>query len=318
MNIKLIHILNNLTGDREQKSIKNLSRLKKVGVNYIQQVTPLFSGDMSLVEPLINTRFNSQPRNKSHYGLYQSYKKAIEENFTDDIDCLIVCECDSILNIDINYFPLEIERTLNFCNKYDLSLFSWGGMYINNEIQGMVIKKDKDYPYYCVTNKIIETHFIIFPQKNRLFTLDKIKKPEWETVDIWFNYLMISNTYKIGCSIPELSYQTYGKSVLENRYKGISNEFKYKPSVFQISYNGDLNRIYIFCPIKKIVKIDIYTWNHQTNDIKILFHDVKEFNNNVIWFQPNAFIMEYGGAKISILDNDDNVLTEKYMIYRDF
>jgi hypothetical protein len=151
-----------------------------------------------------------------------------------------------------------------------------------------------------------------------LFTLDKIKKPEWETVDIWFNYLMISNTYKIGCSIPELAYQIYGKSVIENRYKGISNEFKYKPSVFQISYNEDLNRIYIFCPIKKLVKINIYTWNHQTNDIKIIFHKIKEFNNNVIWFQPNAFIMKYGGAKISILDNDDNILTEEYMIYRDF
>jgi len=254
MNIKLIHILNNLTNNDEQKSIKNLSKLKEIGVNYIQY----------------------KP---------QSYKKIIEENFTDNIDCLIVCKYDSILNININYFLLEIKKTLNFCKKYNLSLFSWGG--INNNLP-----KDKDYPYYCITNKNIEPHFIIFPQKN---ILDKI--------DNNINFLNFFD--KIGCSIPELAYQN-SKYTIKN--KNISN------NIFQISYNEDLNRIYIFCPIKKLVKINIYTWNHQTNDIEILFHDVKEFNNNSFWFQPDVFIMKYGGAKISILDNDDNVLTEKYMI----
>jgi hypothetical protein len=316
MNIKLIHILNNLTGDREQKSIKSLSKLKDIGVNYIQQVTPLFSGDMSLIKPPVAKYL--QPRNKAHYGLYQSYRKAIEENFTDDIDCLIVCECDSILNIDINYFPLEMERTLNFCNKYDLSLFSWGGIYTDNIIQSSIIKKDKNYPSYCITNRIIEAHFTIFPQKNRLFTLDKIKKTGWDSADIWLNFLMFSDIYKTGCSIPKFAYQTYGKSVLESRNKGISNKFNYKPSIFQISYNKDLNRVYVYCPIKKTLKVIIYTWDYHTDKIKFIYHKIKEFNNGTIWFQPNTPIMIDGGVKITIMDDNNNILEEKYMIYRDF
>jgi len=89
LNIKLVHILNNVNGDREIQSIENLSRLKNVGVDYIQQITPLYNGNAHN-ETKALTWTPTSPHNKSHYGNYITYKTAIKENFSEDLDALIV------------------------------------------------------------------------------------------------------------------------------------------------------------------------------------------------------------------------------------
>jgi len=186
MKLKLIHILNSINGDREKKSINSLSKLKEFGVNYKQQITPLYNGDLWKLP----TSSSMVHKSKGHYGLYESYKKAIKENFTEDLDALIICECDAILNLDLNKFNIEINKTLNFCNKYNIYHFSWGGRLVNNFEQGVVVNIDNDYPNYVIVNKIIEAHFTILTKQSRNFYLQQINKIKWDSADIWLNELL--------------------------------------------------------------------------------------------------------------------------------
>jgi FkbM family methyltransferase len=294
LNIKLIHILNNIDGEREKISINNLSQLKKIGVDYKQQITPLYDGDLWETPTSSKIIHNS----KAHYGLYESYKKAIKENFTEDLDALIICECDSVLNINIENFNSEINKTLEFCNKYDIYQFSWGGRLIDNYEQGIIIDVDNDYPNYVIVNKIIESHFNIFTKQSINFYLNNIDKIKWDSADIWLNELLIKNNKKNkqGVTLNKLAYQQTGLSSLDKKIKGnISLYYN-----FIIDYNIDNNKIYIKYDNKINVIVNIFEWEKETRNEKLLFSHNSEFNNNKLWYITNKQLKDIDYIKIEI------------------
>jgi FkbM family methyltransferase len=241
MNLKLIHILNSLDGEREKKSIGSLSKLKNY-LDYIQQVTPLYKGE----KWKLPTASGLVHKGAAHYGLYESYKKAIKENFSDDLDALIICECDSVLDISHETFLSEMKKTLDFCNKHEIFQFSWGGITVDGVKQGKThLKIDEKYPNFYIVDKIIETHFIILTKQSRDFYLNKIEKIRWDTADIWLNHLIYSEfteTGKQGNVFNSLASQCDGQSLLDAnkiRTKIMNkNDIKYpEHNMFSETYN---------------------------------------------------------------------------------
>lgn len=219
MNLKLVHILNKLDGERETKSIESLSKLKNYGVNYTQQLTPLYEGE----DYKLPTESGIVHQGKGHYGLYLNYKKAIKENFSEDLDALIICECDCVLNIPYEIFIDEIKKTLDFCNKYNVYQFSWGDRKIDDIEQSDIFNVDINYPNYCVVNKIIQSHFIILTKQSRNFYLNTIEKIKWDAADIWLNELIYSEFSEPGRQATvfnNFAYQCNGISLLDNVMKG--------------------------------------------------------------------------------------------------
>lgn len=298
MNIKLIHILNNPEGEREKKSISNLSKLKNNGVNYIKQITPLYNGD-SWKTPTSSGIIHSS---KGHYGLYESYKRAIKENFTEDLDALIICECDSML-IDSIDFKKEITKTLEFCEKHNIYHFSWGGRLVNNYEQGLILDIDNNYPNYAIVNKIIEAHFVILTKQSRDFYLSNINNIEWDSADIWLNELLYKNNIinKQATVMNKLSYQQIGKSLLDNEIKGDETVKFYD---FKIDYNIKNNKIFI--EYNNIINVDIfiYKWEIKTRNIELLYKTNSEFNNNKLWYSTKKPLNEINYIKIEIKFND--------------
>lgn len=235
MKIKLVHILNNINGDREIKSIKNLSRLKNVGVEYVQQITPLYEGDAhSEIKALTWTP--TSPHNKRHYGNYLSYKQAIKENFSSDLDALIVCECDTYLELTNDEFLEEIKKTLYFCEKYDTYQFSWGG-YCKNTLH-----TDEEYPDYIISDKIVLAHFNIFPKSSREFYLTKIDNFGWDAADIWLNEIIFSEQNLIkkqALTNKNFCKQIEGLSYLDNIKKGVD--------IKDVKYSNDVAAILTYC-----------------------------------------------------------------------
>lgn len=216
MKIRLVHILNSLTGDREVKSINSLSRLSQYGVEYVQRLSPLYDG--ILPTPPINN-----PRNKAHYGLYLNYKGAILDSFTEDLDALIICECDSILNISYDNFVIELVNTLKFCDKHDIYQFSWGGIITHDTKQCNITLIDDNFPNYCVVDRSILAHFVILPKRSRDFYLYKVNNFGWDSADIWLNLMIrdeFKNENKQASVFNKLVYQCEGVSLLDNRIKG--------------------------------------------------------------------------------------------------
>ena len=270
MNLKIVHILNNINGDREIQSIKNLSRLKNVGVEYIQQITPLYNGTAHN-ETKALTWTPTSPHNKNHYGNYITYKNAIKENFSEDLDALIICECDAYIELTDKEFLQEMENTLNFCNKYDIYHFSWGGFCQS------FFHEDDEYPDYAMSDKIVLSHFNIFPKNSRNFYLSKIDNFGWDAADIWLNEMIFSgqeleefelqsNFRKQALTKKKFSKQIQGKSYLDNIVKG--------ENINNIKYANDIVAITTYC--NNQTKIDVLeeqiTYIRKNTTFKIAIH----------------------------------------------
>ena len=96
MKIKLVHILTEPNIKREVESINSLSPLGQTGIDYIQQINQRYVGDAWKEFPAISQNKNTK-HGPGHYGAFHSFKKAIEENFSPEIDALVLCECDCVL-----------------------------------------------------------------------------------------------------------------------------------------------------------------------------------------------------------------------------
>ena len=299
MNIKLVHVLNSTDGDREKKSIESLSSLTKVGVNYIQQVTPLYTDDV----PVESAFYQSY--SKPHYGLYKSYTKAMKENFTDDIDALIVCECDSVINITPDEFTKEINKTLSFCDKYGIFHFSWGGNTIDGVRQSDIKVFDKEYPNYIIVGKIILAHFNIFTKMSRDLYLRMIDETGWETADVWLNLVYHVHTNqpqpRQATTIKPIAYQTDGISYLDDVYKSPY----YNNTKFRIRVNKDKNTVYIRCNSSIDTTISIYTL---TEDMFVKIYTTNtNFNNNEFFYKPNT---KFNNAVFVEVKHDGKIIKE--------
>ena len=115
MNIKLAHILTETSHEREIQSIKSLSPLGEIGIEYIPQINERYVGDEYKHHLPVYTG-NHGP---GHYGAFQSFKKAVFENFTEDVDAFIICECDCVLNTDHQNFTDLIKEANKFLHQTD-------------------------------------------------------------------------------------------------------------------------------------------------------------------------------------------------------
>lgn len=322
MKLKLIHILNRLDGERETNSINSLSPLKNLGVDYIQQVTPLYEGDGWKTKPITNIPGNNN-HGKGHYGNYLSFMKAIKENFTEDLDALILCECDCVLSLPLDEFLNEMKKTLDFSKKHHIYHFSWGGRIVNGIENGDILKIDNEYPNYCVVGKIILAHFIILTKESREFFLRKVDSMGWDVADIWLNEAIFSAESDGLFSGPgrqanvlnSLAYQYEGVSDIDGIIKGkkpidlndpidvITYNFNNKAGFVEILGNANKTyNVYFLLDNKLIYKSKIKSNNwaaasSEVNHIKIfendllIFHKLKEkniiehFYNNIDgWF----------------------------------
>jgi autotransporter strand-loop-strand O-heptosyltransferase len=224
LKLKLVHVLNNKDGEREVKSINSLSKLSNLGIEYIQQITPLYEGD----EFLKNKPLNWSPEakyNKAHYGNFISFKKAFLENFTEDIDAFIYCECDCVMVIPDDKILDEISKTLDYCNKNNVYQFSWGGNVREGTARGEILSRDIDFTNYCIVSKIVGSHFLILPKASRQYFLDSLNKSEWDTLDFWFNIILVRDfgLGKQANTFDSLANYVEGVSYIDNCWKETMN-----------------------------------------------------------------------------------------------
>jgi len=295
MKLKLVHILNRLDGDREIKSINSLSKIK--GIEYIQQVTPLYDGEY----PIPITDYY---HNKGHYGNYLSFTKAITENFSSDIDALILCECDCVLNIPVDNFLPEMKKTLDYCQKHGIYEFSWGGKNSFGYEQSKVYYLDEEYPNYCIVDKIILAHFIILPASTKWYWINKIYTTGWDGIDIWFNEAIHEFvTGKQATVIKSLADQCTGQSLIDEFVKG--EEVPYL-SEENITYNFDNGGAFVEIigeNSQKLYRVEFI--NHETQDI--VYSTVIKANN---WTMSKKFV-----TYIKVYDENLHYLIMEKTIY---
>jgi hypothetical protein len=211
-NLKCVHILVDTESEREKLSIKSMQEINNK-IPYIKCINKKYEGtDWKNVSPI--TGFKNH--GAGHYGAFQSFKKAILENFTDDLDGLLIFEADCVLKVSMDKFLSKVNEAIIFCEKHNLPYLSFGPRVVNGFLESNCLYIDKDHPNFIITDKIILAHCILITKKYRNYVFEQLEK-SWDSPDLWFNEIF--KNFNMGIVIDELAYQTYGFSMIDNCFK---------------------------------------------------------------------------------------------------
>lgn len=218
MKIRLVHLLTDISAEREKASIASLSPLADHGIEYVQHINEIYRGDGHIENRPIYTG-NHGP---GHYGLFQSFKKAIEQEFAEDIDGIIICECDCIITIPHSTFAEMAREAVTVCREHLINYVSFGShSSADGIVWSPVIEDHPNYRSFFLTDKIIMTHCIMFPRHSREYLLRQLGTGTWDGLDIWLNWAFRTATQlppkRFAVSRETVTYQHEGMSIIEGR-----------------------------------------------------------------------------------------------------
>jgi len=251
--IRAVHILLE-EDDRKSKSVQQLSELKNYGIDYVQHINKRYTKtpptEFCARHDAVG-RIGSYSLRGPHYGNYQSFKKAIFKEFTDDIDFLILFESDCVLNVSIEEFVDKIFMSCDIINSRNIYYMSFGDN--RNLRTGEMVSDnhgDVGVDWMYLTKKIIGIQSIMFPKFARDFILRAYETTNWDVTDLMYNEMFSLKTKAIA---PRLTTQIEGVSTIQGEniehflLKNVSNFVidKNKNDVI-IELNENDNRFY-FC-----------------------------------------------------------------------
>jgi ADP-heptose:LPS heptosyltransferase len=221
--IKIVHLLleDDLDQDRQTKSIESISRLEKLGIEYIQVWNKRWTETPPRETFTRPDQYDSIPIRPGHYGNFRAFADAAIEHFTEDLDFFIICEGDAILEVDLKTALQRIDKASESIIKNDISYFSFGSRFLldSDELQSETIQRIEDTH---LVNRIICAHMVMFPKRIRKYLLDKYKYATWDGADIFLNDIFFAK-FNLGMFEDSTATQLSGVSAIESHYREYNN-----------------------------------------------------------------------------------------------
>ena len=228
--IKLIHLQTTNNDEREQISRDNLSQVGRHGIEYKLIQNEPYKGlppaDTCLRPDCVSlTRFEEghpkqgQALTPPHYGCFESFKNGVLNEFDDDLDFLIVCEGDCLLEVLPTTFLDTVYKVCDIVNKHGIDYFSFGDTHTLEEgwFVSSVVEEIPNQDLLFITNKIIGIQCIMFPKRIKEFLFEKLKTHPWDAADLYFN--IIFSDKKMGILKKRITTQVDGYSLIDRSLK---------------------------------------------------------------------------------------------------
>lgn len=211
MKIRIVHLLSQPDQERERRSIEALSELASfAGFEYIQIQNEPYAGELPPAREANDRPFALTP---AHYGCYKAHKDAIEQYLTDDIDALLVCECDCVFVESEGPLLWRVFSAFHALIVGNLLAFTFGFKHDGKTI-------DRVGTDVIVIDQWIETHcYMILPSARTIF-LETFAKG-WDTIDYCYTiYLVDQAKQRIGTfGDRPVAIQAMGSSLIDEKMK---------------------------------------------------------------------------------------------------
>jgi hypothetical protein len=208
------------TIEKQRQSIQCWENMKHKFFDYIPRYTKVNRTELpreNCKDPdIINDskEFINKPPMLSygHYGAYKAHINGILENFSEDIDALIIAEGDSFTDLTPEEFYDKVLESYIMANKLDVRFVTYAGpCYMSGgDWQKMTIDMGNwiQVPHFLLGT----TYMIMKSEKENI--IDKIHNTGWHSPDFWlaWNY---HNKSKMISSKEPMVYQKEGYSVLD-------------------------------------------------------------------------------------------------------
>ena len=222
-----------MNDDRDLKSRESLSKVSEHGIEYVLHQNEPFRSlppSHNCIRPQCVSieLFDEETANRlgtaltpSHYGCYDSFKTGILSEFDNDLDFLIVCEGDCIIEVPMNEFVDKVNESCRIINEEGVEYFSFGdtktldfGWHQSN-----VVREIPNQDLMFITDKIIGLQCIMFPKNTKEFLFNKLRTHKWDAADIYFNTIFGHNGKTMGILKDRITTQADGVSLIDKEFK---------------------------------------------------------------------------------------------------
>jgi hypothetical protein len=231
--IKLVHLQTTNNDEREILSRESLQQVSKHGIEYVLHTNELFKSlppSHNCVRPQCVSMelFDEETTNQlgtaltpAHYGCFESFKNGIISEFDKDLDFLIVCEGDCIIETPIEEFINKVKESCNTIIESDIQYFSFGDTKTLDFAwpQSNVIKEIPNQDLLFITDKIIGLQCIMFPRKTREFLHQQLRNHKWDCADTYFNLIFAEYGLNMGILKNRITTQADGVSLIDKEHK---------------------------------------------------------------------------------------------------
>ncbi len=221
MKIRAVHLLTDLSSERERRSIREVAQLQQFGVEYIQLLTSPWSNGLPPSRAADDRPFKLT---KGHFGCWDAHRAAILNYLTSDLDALLVFECDALFAEPVEVFWDRVKIAYEACVMDDLLGFTFGPKH--GGILTPIEHNSRKYPI-ALTTQFIETHAYLIPQKSKPDFEAMFAKP-WDALDYCYTiYLYDQDKRRIGVFADRpASMQADGPSLVDPFPKTSENHFR--------------------------------------------------------------------------------------------
>lgn len=231
--IKLVHFQVTKDDERQKESRTSLEKVKEYGWEYVLHTNEPY-GDLppkyNCIRPdCVSLELFDDERlhrygtalTPAHYGCYESFKNAILSEFTNDIDFLMVCEGDCIIEVPTNEFVSKVEQCANIMNENNVGYMSFGDTETleHGWLQSKRIEEIPNQNLMFITNHIIGIQSIMFPKKASSYLKEQFRTHKWDAADIFLNTIMGKSGFKFGIVNERMTTQADGYSLIDQQYK---------------------------------------------------------------------------------------------------
>ena len=229
--IKLLHLQTTTNDERETLSRESVKRVCNFGFNYVLHQNEIFSSlppTHNCLRPH-NVRLEKYDNiddpdygnalTPAHYGCFDSFKSGIISEFDKDLDFLIVCEGDCIIEAPTEEFVNKVNQVCKIINDEDISYFSFGDTKTLDFgwPQSDVVREIPNQDLLFITNKIIGLQCIMFPIKTREYLINQLRNHKWDCMDTFFN--IIFSGKNMGILKNRITTQADGYSLIDKELK---------------------------------------------------------------------------------------------------
>lgn len=216
MKVRLVHLLSEPTTERERRSIAEVSALAQFGAQYIQIVNPVYDGE---VPPEREANDRVFTLTKAHYGCWKAHRDAIAEYLTDDIDALLISECDTVFVESPDKIWSRIERAVDVCQRHDILAFTLG--YKHNS------KTLETIDDVILISQWIESHCYLLLPKSKPVFMEMFAQPH-DAYDYCLTIYLLDRGHQRVATFSDrpLAVQCRGVSLIDNRDKTSEDFFR--------------------------------------------------------------------------------------------
>jgi len=216
--IRLVHLLTDPSNYREIASIASLQPLS-AHMEYTQVVNPRFTGVVPRENAAHPEHISDDPEfglnrvNRKYigpgtWGCFQAHKSAIINSYDANLDYLLVCECDCVINVKLSRFLTILAQLGASMSARDMwSVFIGGHGAPNGS------KIDEFY----FSEQSVDAHCVLYPMATLPNVIRLLETEKWAPFDLWLGFML---KRRLAVTVGNFASQVAGKSLVDGTFKG--------------------------------------------------------------------------------------------------